>query len=95
MLTTAMPRKKQEEEKELAFFTKRFRELRKQSGLTQSALAERSGLNQGTIQQFEAGRRVPGFDTLVQLANGLGVSLSAFDPPAEEPKAKRKKKGTE
>ena len=46
-------------------------------------MAERSGLAVNTIRQFEYGRREPTYETLVKLAAGLGVSLSAFDPPAE------------
>lgn len=77
------------------FFALRLRELRDAANLTQAGLAERSGLATDTIRQFEYGRRIPGYDTLVKLAAGLGVSLSAFDPPAEdtEPKKPRRQKG--
>jgi transcriptional regulator with XRE-family HTH domain len=44
-------------------------------------LANKSGVPVGTIRYFEYGRREPTYETLVKLAEGLGVSLSAFDPP--------------
>lgn len=92
MLTLTMPKK--EPAKETAaekHFRETLRKLRTEAGLTQAVLAERSGLAADTIRQFESGRRTPGFDTLANLAAGLGVSLSAFDPPSDEPKRKGKK----
>jgi transcriptional regulator with XRE-family HTH domain len=73
---------------EKGFFAERLRELRTKAKLSQPELAEECGLAVGTIRQFEQGRREPTYETLVKLAEGLGVSLSAFDPPA-----KRRKKG--
>ncbi len=67
--------------KEKGFFAVRLKELRHLAGLSQPELAEKSGIDVGTIRQFEQGRRKPTWDTLVKLAKGLEVSLSAFDPP--------------
>jgi transcriptional regulator with XRE-family HTH domain len=60
-------------------FSEMLKSLRGQSGLSQSALAERSGVAVSTIRQFEYGLREPTYGTLVKLASGLGVSLAAFD----------------
>jgi transcriptional regulator with XRE-family HTH domain len=75
-------------EKTNGFFAARLKALRTQAGLSQSKLAEVSGVAVGTIRHFEYGIREPTYGTLIKLANGLGVSLSEFDQPA-----KGKKKG--
>ena len=48
--------------------------LRKEAGLTQEQLAERSGLSQQYISGLESGRRNPTIVTLYELASALGVS---------------------
>ncbi len=68
------------------YFARRLKELRLEAELSQSKLAEASGLAVNTIRQFEYGRREPTYETLVKLAGGLGVSLSAFDPPCKRQK---------
>jgi transcriptional regulator with XRE-family HTH domain len=45
-------------------------------------VAERSGVAISIIRQVEQGPREPTSGTLVKLAAGLGVSLSAFDQAA-------------
>jgi transcriptional regulator with XRE-family HTH domain len=64
---------------EKGFFAERLKALREENGLSQPALAERAGIGVSTLRQFEYGRREPTYGTLVKLASGLGVSLSAFD----------------
>jgi transcriptional regulator with XRE-family HTH domain len=63
--------------------------------MSQSALEEASGVPAPTIRGFEQGRREPTFATLTKLARGLGVSLSAFEPPEEggKPAGKKPRKG--
>jgi transcriptional regulator with XRE-family HTH domain len=75
-------------------FAARLKELRGKAQLSQTELAERSGVPVATIRGFEVGRREPTFGTLVLLARGLGVSLSAFDVegPPEPPKRRGRKK---
>ena len=48
--------------------------LRKEAGLTQEQLAERSGLSQQYLSGLESGRRNPTVVTLYELATALGVS---------------------
>lgn len=48
--------------------------IRKEKGLTQEALAEKSGLSQQYISGLESGHRNPTIVTLYELANALGVS---------------------
>ena len=76
-----------------SFFAKRLRELRRQTGLSQAGLAEACDLGASTIRQFEQGWREPTYGTLVKLAQGLGVSLAAFEEAeGEEPKKRKGKK---
>ena len=52
----------------------RLKELREAKGWTQSQLAERSGVNQGTISKIESGKTGGiDFDNLERLADALGV----------------------
>lgn len=60
----------------------------KRKGMTQTELAERCGLAQSHIARIEAGRYSVGFDTLQQIAEGLGcvvdfVVVAAEPRPAE------------
>ena len=48
--------------------------IRKEKGLTQEALAEKSGLSQQYISGLENGRRNPTIVTLFELSSALGVS---------------------
>jgi len=54
-------------------------QLRKQKGLSQEALAERSGLSVRTIQRIEAGVSKPRVFTLKVLANALEVSMTELE----------------
>lgn len=50
-------------------------EARRQSGLTQKELAERTGIAQGDISKLENGNANPSIRTLQRLANGMGMTL--------------------
>lgn len=52
----------------------RLRELRKQRGLSQSALAQLAGVTQQAVAQYEAGR-VPLLPIAQRLARALGVTV--------------------
>ena len=57
--------------------------IRKEKGLTQEALAEKSGLSQQYISGLENGLRNPTIVTLFELASALGVShLELLTPSA-------------
>ncbi len=61
-------------------------QLRKITGLTQKALAERAGTSQPTIAAYEAGEKSPTLDTLEKLArvNALGVVVQYVAPLTRE-----------
>lgn len=55
--------------------------LRKRKGFTQGELAERLGVEQPTVQRWEAGKREPSLGQLIELANALDVEPSALIDP--------------
>lgn len=54
----------------------RIRQLRTLLGLSQEALAERSGLHPTQVQRIEQGKLDPRLSTLGSLSRGLGIDLS-------------------
>lgn len=56
----------------------RIKELRKQNGLTQDKFALMTGINRSYLADIEKGNRNFGFDTLVKIVNGFGVTFSEF-----------------
>lgn len=71
---------------EAELFGSRLRELRKERGLTQEALAEAADLSGNYISELELGQKVPSLTILVRLAQALEVGaselLSDFDREA-------------
>lgn len=49
--------------------------LRKNAGLTQRELAEKSGLTQNTIYKVETGKFSVGIDTLCKITDALGYTV--------------------
>jgi transcriptional regulator with XRE-family HTH domain len=58
---------------EAELFGRRLRELRKERGLTQEALAEAADLSGNYISELELGQKVPSLTILVRLAQALEV----------------------
>jgi DNA-binding XRE family transcriptional regulator len=54
------------------------RRLRTAAGLTQNALAKRSGVNRANLSRMESGRQAPTAITLWHLARSLRVSPASF-----------------
>ncbi len=55
-------------------FPARLRAAREGRKLSQTELAQRTGLQPSAVSHFEAGRRAPSFDNLKRLANALDVT---------------------
>ena len=49
--------------------------LRESRRLTRSALSQRAGISASTLGRLESGLSVPSIETLVKLANSMGVPL--------------------
>ncbi|MBI3864172.1 MAG: helix-turn-helix transcriptional regulator [Planctomycetia bacterium] len=56
-------------------FRESLKKLREIRNLTQSELGERAGIAAAAVSHFETGQRVPSLDSLVRLADALGVSV--------------------
>lgn len=56
-------------------FRIRLKELRENLGLSQYAFADRFGVAQSTVGNWESGIREPNFDTIQRLADFFGVSV--------------------
>jgi transcriptional regulator with XRE-family HTH domain len=66
------------------WFAGRLRELREAKNLTQQQLADKAGLKVGGIRDLEQNRRTPGWETVLAVAQALGVGCEAFaTPPAD------------
>lgn len=61
----------------------KIQELRKEKGMTQEDLAEKTGLSTRTIQRIESGEVDPRSFTLNQIAEALGVELSELTKEKE------------
>ena len=51
------------------------REERERKGISMNVLAQRSGLAQSTVSRIEAELRIPSLDTLLRMAEAIGVRL--------------------
>lgn len=54
----------------------RIKTARSNAGLTQRALAEKSGMATGTVQQYELGKRQPRIEQLQKIADALDVDIN-------------------
>jgi transcriptional regulator with XRE-family HTH domain len=59
-------------------FGLRLKTLRKEKGLSQEELAERSGLNRPYISGIEQGKRNVSLEVMEKLAEALGVEMVVF-----------------
>ena len=71
-------------------FPAKLKELRTAAGLTQKSLAESAGVTQGLISSYEAGTFTPAWDTVLALADALGVPVGAFAAAPTPPEKNRK-----
>lgn len=58
-------------------------DARRQSGLTQKELSEKTGIAQGDISKLENGSANPSLKTLRRLAEGMGMQLKLEFLPLE------------
>jgi transcriptional regulator with XRE-family HTH domain len=81
-------------------FAEKLKALREKAHLTQTQLAEASGLPLGSIRNYEQGQREPYWTVIFKLAAALGVSADAFGDCLDgiaaaeaKPSATKRKKG--
>ena len=71
-------------------FGQRVKKLREQRGLTQQQLADRAGLTNDTISNYERGRRTdPPVSVVYAVANALDVTVDDLLAPPEPEVAAR------
>lgn len=56
----------------------KIKEIRTSRGFTQRKLAEKSGLAEITIRQYESEKREPKIDALIKIASALNVTVISF-----------------
>ena len=64
-----------DKEQERQRIGQRIAQLRKERGITQQELAERTGMQQGNIARIEAGKYSARFDTLQIIAEAIGMTV--------------------
>jgi transcriptional regulator with XRE-family HTH domain len=74
-------------------FADRLRACREAAGLSQYALAKRSGVSKQALSRLELGEREPGWSTVQLLAAALGVSCETFTSPVTLPDVEPAKRG--
>ncbi len=65
-------------------FGEKLRRLRRELGISQGDLAERSGINRSYLSMVENDRSSPTMDVVEKLARGLGVSVWTIISGVEE-----------
>jgi transcriptional regulator with XRE-family HTH domain len=59
-------------------FPSAFKAIRKKKKLSVRKAAKELGLSPSTIQRYEAGTSEPGLETLISIADRMGVSLNSL-----------------
>lgn len=57
---------------------KRLKDIRENLKLNQSQFADKLGISQAAISQFEDGKRVPSIETLDKIAKSLGMTVTSL-----------------
>lgn len=57
---------------------KRLRTVRENLNLNQSQFADKLGISQAAVSQFEDGKRIPSIDTLDKIATTLNMSIQSL-----------------
>jgi transcriptional regulator with XRE-family HTH domain len=60
-------------------FAEKLRDLRTGKGLSQKELADAANVTQAAVAHWEAGKKIPAFDSVLALCDALGVKCTAFD----------------
>lgn len=63
---------------------KNIKRIRKQKGFTQKELAEKLGVSQQNLAQYEGDKRNPKLETIIKIADGLNVSIDELTTGTDE-----------
>lgn len=63
-------------ELKMTFYYKKFKSLRKDSGMSQLEVAQKLGLAKSTIAMYESGKRTPDFETIDAICDLFNVNMS-------------------
>ncbi len=91
-------RRLKQDQANLAYEAQQVRRLRQQAGLTQEALAKRTGLARPNLSRIESGRYRPSLETLERIASALSQPVSVLishlplSHPTKQSKRCRKKR---
>ena len=75
-MTSAAARSQRSYTRKAEQFAATVRELRRRTAMTLQTLADRSGLSASTLSKIENGQLSPSYETLLRLADGLGVDVA-------------------
>jgi transcriptional regulator with XRE-family HTH domain len=64
--------------KKLRFSAELLKSIRESKGMSQTKLAEFSGLNRSEIWKLETGKNKPRTETLLKIADGLNIKIQAL-----------------
>lgn len=64
-----------------AWIARRIRDARDQRGWSQTELADRLRCTQTAVSLWESGKRTPGLDDLIEIADALDMDVNTFLPP--------------
>ncbi len=62
----------------------KLRQIRESKNLSQSELANKMGVDQSAVAQWETNRTMPTYSNLIKLCKVLGCSISELTESAEE-----------
>lgn len=71
-------------------FARRLKQLMKERGLTQYALAKKAGVTRQSVSYLLSGEREPNWTTVRLLARAMDISVADFDAEDDDPKRPEK-----
>lgn len=67
-------------------FSEKIKKLRAEHGMTQAQLAQKAGLAEISIRQYELRRRKPNYDALMSIAKVFNIDISELNEAAPDRK---------
>lgn len=80
-----VPKKQIDHEAVVRRFGERLKEIRRERGMTQADLAEKTAITASYIGRLERAGAAPGVDLVARLAAALGTTIADLLPEADQP----------